>query len=159
MSRSPRLRKLTAVLGPPTAAAVLGNAFIGKEAMAWFRGLRAPGMQVRTPAFVVVGGVYYLQLGTVLYRAHRSDDARVRRWALLVLAGNELWNVGFFGRRSTRNGFLGILMFLVPLLALQKAVRSDPSSVVALTPYTLWVIGYDVPWTYQLWRLNQDTSA
>lgn len=123
--------------------------------MRWFRGLRAPRMQIPMPAFGVVGATYYLQLGTVLYRARVNDDQRVRRLALVVLAGNELWNVAFFGRRSTRNGFVGILVFLVPLLALQKAVAADRPSVAALTPYTLWVIGYDVPWTYRLWQLNR----
>jgi translocator protein len=49
---------------------------------------------------------------------------------------------------------LGVLAVLGPLLAVQKSVASDRPSLIALTPYTLWVIGYDVPWTYQLWRLN-----
>ena len=141
--------------GPPLAAAVLGNAFIGKDSLRWFRGLRAPRMQIPMSAFGVVGATYYVQLGIVLHRAQRNDDRLVRRLALLVLAGNELWNVAFFGRRSPRSGFLGILVFLGPLLALQKAVSSDRPSLVALTPYTLWVIGYDVPWTYRLWQLNR----
>jgi benzodiazapine receptor len=150
-----RVRQWTAVGGPPLAAAVLGNALIGKEAMGWFRQLKAPRMQLPLPAFGVVGAVYYLELGAVLYRAHRNDDRRVRRLALLVLAGNELWNVSFFGRRDPRAGFLGIVAFLAPLQALQKAVVSDRPSVLALTPYTLWVIGYDLPWTFRLWRLNR----
>jgi benzodiazapine receptor len=150
-----RVRQWTAVGGPPLAAAVLGNALIGKEAMGWFRQLKAPRMQLPLPAFGVVGAVYYLELGVVLYRAHRNDDRRVRRLALLVLAGNELWNVSFFGRRDPRAGFLGIVAFLAPLLALQKAVVPDRPSVLALTPYTLWVIGYDLPWTFRLWRLNR----
>lgn len=154
-----RLRQLGGVVGPTVVAAVLGNAFISKEAMAWFRGLRTPSMQVPLPAFGAVGAVYYLQLGTVLYRARRNEDARVRRLALLVLAGNEIWNVAFFGRRSPRNGFIGILVFLVPLLSLQRAVRSDAPSFAVLGPYTLWVIGYDVPWTFQLWQLNRAASA
>jgi tryptophan-rich sensory protein len=128
---------------------------IGKDSMRWFRGLRAPRLQLSMPAFGIVGATYYLQIGTVLYRAHRNDDLLVRRLALLVLAGNELWNVAFFGRRSPRNGFVGILVFLGPLLALQKAVSSDRPSLFALTPYTFWVIGYDVPWTYRLWQPNQ----
>lgn len=150
-----RLEELVGVVGPTVAAAVLGNAFIGKEGMTWFRGLRTPAMQVPMPAFATVGAVYYLQLGTVLHRARRNKDARVRRLALAVLAGNEIWNVAFFGRRSPRNGFIGILVFLVPLLSLQRAVRPDAPSFVVLGPYTLWVIGYDVPWTFQLWRLNR----
>jgi len=83
----------------------------------------------------------------------------VRKRALLVLAGNELWNAAFLGRRSPRAGFLGVLVFLGPLLALQNSVALDRPSVIALTPYTLWVIGYDVPWTYQLWRLNPASRA
>jgi len=152
------LRDAIAVAGPPLAAAVVGNVFIGKESMRWFRALRAPRIQVPMPVFGVVGATYYAQLGMVLYRARRHDDRRVRRLALLVLLGNELWNVTFFGRRSPRNGFFGVLVFLGPLLALQRAVTSDRSSLAALTPYTLWVVGYDVPWTYQLWRLNPGSS-
>jgi tryptophan-rich sensory protein len=74
---------------------------------------------------------------------------------LLVLAGNELWNAAFFGRRSTKAGFAGILVFLVPLLALQEAVAEDAVSRRVLAPYTLWVVGYDLPWTFRLWRLNR----
>ena len=81
-------------------------------------------------------GVYYVELGVVLFRAYRNDDRRARRLALLVLAGNELWNVAFFGGRSPRNGFFGILLFLGPLLRLQMAVSSDRPSLVALTPYS-----------------------
>lgn len=150
-----RTRAAIAVAGPPLAAAVLGNAFIGKDALRWFRGLRAPRIQIPMSAFGAVGATYYVQLGIVLYRAQRNDDVLVRRLALLVLASNELWNVAFFGRRSPRSGFLGIFAFLGPLLALQKAVSSDRASLVTLTPYTLWVIGYDVPWTYRLWQLNR----
>ena len=93
-------------------------------------------------------------MGTVLYRAYLNRDSRVRHLALIVLAGNELWNVAFIGRRSPRNGFAGTLAFLVPLLALQRSVTSDRPSMIALTPYTLWVVAYDVPWSYRLWRLN-----
>jgi translocator protein len=106
----------------------------------------------------IVGAVYYVQLGTVLYRAYRTDNRAVRNRALLVLAGNELWNAAFFGRRSARTGFAGLLVFLGPLQALQKSVASDPPSLVALAPYTLWAIGYDIPWTYALWQLNPDRA-
>ena len=149
------MKTAVAVAGPPVAAAVLGNVFIGKDSMRWFRELRAPRLQLPMAAFGAVGAAYYTQLGVVLYRAYRRDDRHVRHLALVVLVGNEVWNVAFFGRRSPRNGFLGVLLFLGPLLSLQKAVSDDPVSVVALTPYTVWVIGYDVPWMYRLWRLNQ----
>ena len=92
-----------------------------------------------------MGAIYYVQVGTVLYRAYLNNDVQVRRRALIVLAGNELWNLAFIGQRSPRDGFAGTLVFLVPLLALQRSVPSDLPSVIALTAYTLWVVGYDVP--------------
>ncbi len=52
-----------------------------------------------------MGVAYYSVMGVVFHRAVRHDDARVYRRALVVLAGNELWNAFFFGRRSTRDGF------------------------------------------------------
>jgi translocator protein len=141
---------------PPTiAAALLGNMFIGADAMKWFTQLRSPPMQVPLRGFMVVGGLYYASIGTVLHRSAATGNRRAYRLALLVLAGNELWNVALFGRRSPRAGFLGVLGFTVPLSLLQIAVRDDKMSVVALSPYTAWVIGYDIPWTYQLWRYNR----
>jgi len=136
------------------AAAVLGNAFVGREALAWFRGLRRPRMQLPMAGFYTVGVVYYVVMGVVVRRTVLSSDDRAYRLALGVLAGNELWNAALFGRRSPRAGFLGILVFLVPLGLLQASVTRDRISTVALGAYTAYVVGYDVPWTYRLWRLN-----
>jgi translocator protein len=141
-------------LTPTVAAAVLGNVFIGPDAMTWFKQLRRPSMQLPLPGFMVVAGLYYASIATVLYRSAATDNQRAYRLALAVLAGNELWNVALFGRRSPRAGFLGVLGFTVPLSLLQTAVRDDKLSLVALSPYTAWVIGYDIPWTYLLWRQN-----
>jgi translocator protein len=113
------------LVAQPTPALIgprRGNAFIGRDSMRWFQELRAPRLQLPMAAFGVVGVAYYAQLGVVLYRAYRRDNRHVRHRALMVLVGNELWNVAFFGRRSPRNGFLGVLLFLGPLLSLQKAV-------------------------------------
>ncbi len=33
------------------------------------------------------------------------------------------------------------------------------SGRLVLAPYTAWVIGYDVPWAMQLWRLNRKPHA
>ena len=152
-------RPLTTALTATVSAAVAGNALIGKDDLAWLHALRRPRMQLPLPGFAVVGIVYYVLLGCVLYRAADRRDRTATRLALTVLALNEVWNAAFFGRRSVRTGFLGILAFLVPLGALQVAVRRDRTSSVLLAPYTSWVIGYDVPWTLQLWRLNRAGAA
>jgi tryptophan-rich sensory protein len=140
---------------PPTlAAAVLGNAFIGKDALTWFKELRRPPLQIPLGASVAVGGLYYASIGTVLYRSAAREDDTSYRLATVVLAGNELWNVALFGRRSTKAGFFGILVFAVPVALLQRAVATDRVSTLALAPYTAWVMAYDIPWAYQLWRRN-----
>lgn len=150
-----RRRGLVKTLFPVLSAAVLGNAFIDRESMAWFRSLRRPRMQLPMPGFYVVGGAYYVLMGVVIYRAAMRQDARSYRLAMIVLAANELWNAAFFGHRSAQAGFLGVVAFTVPLALLQAAVAGDRVSTVAVGSYTAWVLGYDIPWTYQLWRLNQ----
>lgn len=60
-------RLLAATIGPIVAAAVLGNVFVGRESQRWFRALHQPRFAIPLPAFVVVGGVYYLLLGVVRY--------------------------------------------------------------------------------------------
>jgi tryptophan-rich sensory protein len=136
------------------AAAVAGNAFVGKEAMGWFRGLTAPRWQLPLPAFLLSGAVYYAIIGTVLARSLDRRDARSTAWCLAVLVGNEAWNGAFFGRRSARAGFVSLCAFLVPLVALQRSVAGDARSRQVLAPYTAYVFAYDLPWTYRLWRLN-----
>ena len=149
-----RRRPLIATVIPTVAAAVLGNAFVGRESQRWFRELEQPKMAIPFPAFVAVAGVYYALLGVVRYRAVAHDDVHAARLALLVLGLNELWNVALFRRRSTRNGFFGMLGFAVPVVALQRAVAQDRVATVTLAPYTIWVLAYDIPWSFQLWRLN-----
>ncbi len=135
-------------------AAVAGNAFIGKGAMDWFRGLTRPRVQLPLPASLVVGALYYGIIGYVLARSIDRRDARSTAWSLAVVVGNEAWNAAFFGRRSARAGFVGMCAFIVPLVALQRSVAGDAPSRHALAPYTAFVLVYDLPWSYRLWRLN-----
>ncbi|MBM7807510.1 tryptophan-rich sensory protein [Geodermatophilus bullaregiensis] len=122
--------------------------------MDWFRGLTAPRWQLPLPAFLVVGGLYYGIIGYVLARSIDRRDARSTAWSLAVLVGNEAWNGVFFGRRSARAGFTGLCAFVVPLVALQRSVVGDARSRHVLAPYTAYVLVYDLPWTYRLWRMN-----
>jgi tryptophan-rich sensory protein len=149
-----RYSRLLRSVGPTAAAAVLGNVFVRGDHLEWFGALRPPRMQIPMPGFLAVGSLYYLSIGTVLHRSIVRGDASTYRLALVVLAGNETWNALFFGRRSTRAGFLGVLAFAVPVCVLQGALTRDRTSALVFAPYTAWVLGYDVPWTYQLWRLN-----
>jgi len=152
------IRPLVTAVAATTGAAVVGNALISRDDLAWLYGLRRPRMQLPLPGFAAVGVLYYVLMGCVLYRATDRRDRVATRLTLVVLALNEMWNMTFFGRRSVRNGLVGVLVFLVPLTALQIAVSRDRMSSLLLAPYTAWVIGYDVPWTLQLWRLNRGSD-
>ncbi len=140
-------------------AAVAGNAFIGKPAMDWFRSLTAPRWQLPLSAFLGVGAAYYGVIGYVLARSIDRRNTEGIAWGLAVLVGNEAWNGAFFGRRSAGAGLVSLCAFLVPLAALQRSVTGDARSRRALTPYTLYVLLYDVPWMYRLWRLNPGPEA
>lgn len=146
--------RLLATLAAVLAAAVLGNVFITREAQQWFRSLRWPRLMIPYPALIAAGGIYYLLMALVLYRALGRDDRVAVVLAVVVLVANEAWNLLWFGRRSLRGGFLGVVVFLAPLLALEVAVLEDAVSALVLAVYVLWV-GYDVIWLYQMWRLNQ----
>ena len=60
--------------GVTAAAAVLGNVFVGKEALSWFRGLRAPRFQLPMPGFVSVAAAYYVIMAVVLARGIDRRD-------------------------------------------------------------------------------------
>jgi tryptophan-rich sensory protein len=153
-TRGAHWRTVARRLGPVAAAAVLGNGAVRRQDLEWFGALRHPRMQLPMPGFLAVGALYYLAIGTVVHRSAARGDRTTHRLAMVVLAGNEIWNYTFFGRRSTRNGFLGLVGFAVPVCLLQARLTDDRVSASAFAPYTAWILGYDLPWTYQLWQLN-----
>lgn len=146
------------MLAPPLVAAVVGNGFVGRSSLRWFSQLRRPAMQVPLPVFMVVGGVYYVLMGLVLHRARLNQDTVLRDRTYLVLAGNELWNACLFGSRNTGAGFVAMIAFVPPVLSLQQRAHRDAWACTAVGVYTTWVLAYDVPWSYRLWRLNRGVS-
>ena len=103
-------------------AAVLGNAFVSKESLSWFRGLQAPRWQLPMPGFVTVAAAYYVIMGVVL--ARRTTGATPARSAGLSRSwsgtrrGTGCCSVG----GVTRAAFVGVLAFLGPLAGLQRSV-------------------------------------
>ncbi len=142
------------------AMASLGGLLAGKQVTGWFATLRKPRLQLPLWAFISVGGVVYVLDALILYRLLTGvNDQALRIVALtgmyIVMLYNELWNYVFLGWRNTFAGFLGVLAFLAPLLILQVTLLvSDQFSALVLFVYLLWVIGYDIPWAYTLWKLN-----
>jgi tryptophan-rich sensory protein len=78
-----------------------------------------------------------------------GDRAVALTALVVVMVLNALWNYAFFEYRSTLVGFLG------PLLVFQTALFVyDPVAAWAHVVYTLYVLAYDVPLLYAIWRLN-----
>nr|WP_239063258.1 TspO/MBR family protein [Streptomyces sp. SID13031] len=135
-------------------AAVLGNLFVPKAALRWFRELQWPWWLIPYRAFLFVGPIYYVLIAVVLYRSLDRGDRGATVLAVVVVIGNEAWNALFFGRRSPRAGFFGMLVFGVLVVGLLTTAVDDPLSAILVALYLAWVL-YDVAWTRALWRLNR----
>jgi tryptophan-rich sensory protein len=138
---------------------LLGMVLAGDGLETWYVNLEKPAFLVPLWSFYVVGVLYYLLFGVVIYRiAAYMDEAAVRSRLLgltvAVMLLNELWNFAFLGMQSTLAGFVGIVIFLVPLLILiVRLVPEDRIGGGLLIGYSVWV-AYDIAWTYALWQLN-----
>ena len=149
----------------PVGMAVFGTVLAGSALKDWFVHLKGPRWQLPLWPFIAVGALGYLLDAVILYRLMTVvDDLGGRVVALtaliVVMLYNEIWNYAFIGRRSTYAGWIGVLAFLAPLAILQVAlaVYDRPSAILILI-YFVWVLAYDVPWSYTLWRLNPDRST
>ncbi|HKH11790.1 MAG TPA: TspO/MBR family protein [Rubrobacter sp.] len=153
---------LALAVGLCAAVAVLEGFLTGSGLKDWYPRLRKPRWQIPLWAFVAVGLIVYVIDGFVAYRlltaVPSAGDRAVALTALVVvMVLNALWSYAFFEYRSTLVGFFGIVGFLGPLLVLQTALFVyDPVAAWAHMAYTLYVLAYDVPLFYEIWRLNPD---
>lgn len=140
--------------------AVTGGLLTGNQLTRWFATLHRPRFQLPLWGFVCVGLYGYLIDSIIAYRLLTVVPEQTARIIALmalivVMLYNELWNIVLFRWHNTFAGFLGVLIFLLPLAFLQAALALvDSVSAWLVFVYVLWVIGYDIPWAYQLWRLN-----
>jgi tryptophan-rich sensory protein len=145
--------------------AVLGTLLAGDSLRSWFPRLARPSFQIPTPVFAGVGAIGYVFDVVVLYRLLTIVDDGPGKGICLVamvvtMAYNELWNGALFRLRSPFAGFLLLVAFLAPLSILEAGLLLvEPVSAALIGIYIGWVVLYDVPWTYRLWRLNPGQSA
>ena len=157
---TPSWTPLAYAVGMCAAVAVLEGVLTGSGLKEWYPRLRKPRWQIPLWASVLVGLIVYVIDGFVAHRiltaVPSAGDRAVALTALVVvMVLNALWNYAFFERRSTLVGFLGLIGFLGPLLGLQTALFVyDPVAAWAHMAYTLYVLAYDVPLFYAIWRLN-----
>lgn len=140
--------------------AIIGGLLTGNQLTRWFATLHKPPFQLPLWGFVGVGLFGYIVDSVIAYRlltVGPEQNARTIALTALIVAMlyNELWNIVLFRWHNTLAGFLGVLAFLAPLAFLQVTlVLVDHVSAWLVLVYVVWVIGYDIPWAYRLWRLN-----
>ena len=140
--------------------AIVGGLLTGNQLTQWFATLRKPRLQLPLWGFVCVGLYGYIVDSVITYRLLTvvpEQSARIIALTALivVMLYNELWNIVLFRWHNTFAGLLGVLVFLIPLAFLQVTlVLVDTVSAWLVLVYLVWVIGYDIPWAYRLWRLN-----
>lgn len=140
--------------------AILGGLLTGNQLTRWFATLKKPRLQLPLWAFVSAGVIGYVFDTIIAYRlltvvSDQTDRIIALTALIVVMLYNELWNIVLFRWQNTFAGFLGVLAFLAPLLILQVTLfLVEPMSAVLILIYVVWVICYDIPWSYSLWRLN-----
>ena len=154
------LPALLVALALSLGMAIFGGLLTGNQLTRWFATLQKPRLQLPLWAFVSVGIIVYIFDIIIAYRLltivpDQTDRIIALTALLVVMLYNELWNVVLFRWHNTFAGFLGILAFLAPLLILQVTLwLVETVSAVLILLYVVWVIAYDIPWSYTLWKLN-----
>jgi translocator protein len=146
--------------GLPMGLALVGAHATGDGLRSWYPALRKSKLVLPLLAFAPVALVYTLICGRLLYRLLVLDRETPERTAALALLGsmmgaNEGWNYLFLGRHSVRAGFFGMIAYTLLTLRLYRRLqRVDPQAARILRPYVGW-LGYDLVYTFELWRLNR----
>ena len=146
-------------IGSILVIAILGNIFIGDALTSWYLSLTKPWFLVPLWFFIVIGIIYYIMGGTLLYRAQiYINDTKSKSNSILLiytmLVANEIWNYIFFGLRNLFLGFIGLIAFFLIAVILSYTLRkNDKISFYIILPYLFWLI-YDLIWTYALFIIN-----
>ncbi|WP_440771356.1 TspO/MBR family protein [Natronorubrum sp. DTA28] len=125
----------------------------------WYPTLDKPSSTPPDRVFGPVWGVLFALMGVSLHLIRREETTAQTRRAkglfVLQLTLNAIWSFVFFGRRSTRGGFLVILL-LGPAIAATIAAfaRVNRRAAFLLVPYLVW-IGFATYLNFEIWRRNR----
>lgn len=139
--------------------AIIGGLLTGNSLENWFTEIKHPWFSLPMTGWYIIGGLYYLMTIAILYRLLIANDGLQRRIAIwltiAMIAGNEFWNYLFFGLESTFAGFVGLIPFtLIVIVLFIRLWKFQKQTAWILLPYLIW-LGYDLIWTYSLWKLNK----
>ncbi|MGB0384347.1 MAG: TspO/MBR family protein [Ardenticatenaceae bacterium] len=139
----------------PVSAAILGNGFISENAMIWYDQLNHPWYKLPLWGSVIIAFLLYIGYGVIIYRTFSQRHYIATLAGALVLFGNEIWNIFFFGTRNLSLTFwVTVLFALLVLIQTATVYKKDRLSFAISLIYLMWVVLYDVPWLYQLSMTN-----
>jgi tryptophan-rich sensory protein len=152
--------RLAIVVAWTVLMAVLGTVLAGNAVKSWYPTLPKGRIEIPLALFAAVGLVVYVFEAIVAYRLLERLEgspttALVLSSLVIVMLYNELWNGALFRLRSPFAALIALLGFLAPLaILLIGCALVDGPSVLLMGLYAAWVVGYDIPWIYGLWRAN-----
>jgi tryptophan-rich sensory protein len=140
-------------------AAALEGACAGRNVKAFFSTLKFPRYAAPLWVWSIIGGVYYLIFGFVIYRLLRVDGSVLRSSALalvlFMMIANGLSNYVIFRARNLWFSFLiGCLAPIMDAALFICLIQLDAVAAWALVPYLVYRV-YGVWWGYALWKLNR----
>jgi len=145
-------------------AAALESVCAGKNVKPFFASLKFPRYSAPLWIWSIIGGIYYVIFGFVLYRLFRiTTDSTIKSAALalivFMMAVNALSNYLIFRARDLRLSFVvGALFPLMDIALLLCLLKLDTAASLALIPYLLYRV-YGVWWGYALWKLNRSQDS
>jgi len=151
---------ILSAVGACALAAGLEGLCAGKNVKAFFSQLRVPPYSPPLWLWSIIGGLYYVTFGFVLYRLLLLNAGSWIRpftitLVLFMLTVNALANYVIFRARNLHLNF--ILCAVAPLVdvtLLICLVQLDSVAAWSLTPYLLYRI-YSVWWCYAIWKMNR----
>lgn len=139
-------------------AAALEGACAGRKVKSFFSTLKFPPYSAPLWVWSIIGGVYYLIFGFVVYWLLRLHSSTLRSAALtlvlFMMIVNALSNYVIFRARNLHLSFIiGCLFPVMDVALFLCLVQLDTPAAWSLVPYLIYRV-YAVWWGYKLSELN-----
>lgn len=145
-------------------AAVIEGLCAGRNVRQFFEQVQVPRYSAPLWVWSIIGAIYYLVFGFLLYRILSRAPPSPLAFSTLVLIGvmmlgNALSNLVIFRARALRRArAIGHLYALLDVTLVFFVARLDSLSAWALAPYLMYRV-YAVWWGNELARLNPEVPT
>ena len=143
--------------------AALEGLCAGKNVKPFFAKLKFPPYSAPLWIWSIIGGLYYLIFGFIIYRLLRLDNDSSLKYATLALisfmmAVNALTNYVIFRAENLRlSSIIGNIFPVLDITLFICLIQLETVAAWSLIPYLIYRI-YAVWWGYALWKLNAQAA-